>query len=73
MWVSRDESGHLNMFIDKPTRLNVHWVGLLIGSLSIHLYHEKGSVFEDFVKGFENLTWKDEPVEVSLTIINKIT
>lgn len=74
MWVSRDKDGELNLFKEKPSRMKVNWVGLIIGHLSRHTYYAEDvfvneGLYKDEVKGFENLTWKDEPVEVLLTII----
>lgn len=74
MWLSRDKDGQLNLFKAKPTRMKVNWVGLIIGHLSRQTYYVEDvfvneGVYIDEVKGFENLTWKDEPVEVLLTTI----
>lgn len=48
------------------------WSGVIIGTLSDPAYWAEEVRF-DKIKGFENLTWEDELIEVSLTIINKTT
>lgn len=68
MWVSRDKDGELNLFIEKPLRMKECWSGVIIGTLSDSVYWAEEVRF-DKIKGFENLTWEDEPVEVSLTTI----
>lgn len=78
MWLSRDKDGQLNLFKAKPTRMKVNWVGYLIGTLSRRTYYVKdvfvnAGVYVDEIKGFENLSWKDEPVEVALTTVNETT
>lgn len=69
MWVARDKDGELNLFIEKPLRMKVNWVGEVIGSLSNRNYYLDEVRYVDKINGFENLTWEDEPVEVSLTTI----
>lgn len=67
MWVARDKDGELNLFIENPLRMKVNWVGKVIGSLSSRNYYLEDVRYVDKINGFENLTWEDEPVEVSLT------
>lgn len=69
MWISRDKDGELNLFIEKPLRMKECWSGVISGTLSFN-YVSEGVLFFDRLNGFENLTWEDEPVEVSLTNIN---
>lgn len=71
MWIARDKDGELNLFIAKPIRLKVNWVEEVIGSLSSRNDYTGVVRYVDKINGFENLTWEDNPVEVSLTIINK--
>lgn len=73
MWVARDKDGELYLFIEKPLRMKVNWVKEVIGSLSNRDDYSEVVRYVDKINGFENLTWEDEPVEVSLTIINKTT
>lgn len=71
MWVARDKDGELNLFINKPLRMKVNWVEEVVGSLASRNEYPDDVRYVDKINGFENLSWKDEPVEVSLTIINK--
>lgn len=71
MLVSRDKDGELNLFINKPLRMKVNWVEEVVGTLSSRNEYPEDVRYVDKINGFENLSWKDEPVEVSLTIINK--
>ena len=54
LWVARDKNGFLCVYEDKPTRCDnqKEWIGRFLCSLK-YLY-------------FQNLTWKDEPIEVEL-------
>ena len=54
LWVARDKNGFLFAYEDKPTRCDIRkeWHGCFFSSM-------KNSYFQ-------NLTWKDEPIEVEL-------
>lgn len=58
MWVSRDKDVALNLIIGKPIRWD-----------EIQNYFSESVLFFNRINGYENLTWEDDPVEVSLTTI----
>lgn len=56
MWVSSDKDVALNLIIGKSRRLDENFDGQTV-------------VFVNRINGYENLTWEDDPVEISPTTI----
>lgn len=56
MWVSSDKDVALNLIIGKSRRLDENFDGHTV-------------LFFNVINGYENLTWEDDPVEISPTTI----
>lgn len=56
MWVSSDKDVALNLIIGKSRRLDENCDGHTV-------------LFFNVINGYENLTWEDDPVEISPTTI----
>lgn len=54
-WVARDKNGYICLFSDKPRRVKICWSGM-----RVYLFPPQDS--------FPSLTWKDEPIEVTIEI-----
>lgn len=65
MWIARDKDGQLVLFTHKPTRGQYEWNETMHFWMYLSACNDNGE-YTDFVYGFKNLTWEDEPIEVRL-------
>lgn len=65
MWVARDKDGCICAFENKPWRQMIDHMWLDTQWYQDYKYDGNGCVFQMNVEAFTELTWDDEPIEIT--------
>ena len=67
-YVTREKDGTLSLWLSKPYKSGLQWYGTDCTPITFLCSSRRFKFFNLYVSEYENLKWKDEPVEVFLNL-----